>query len=314
MHWKLKAYIQTMIARLPTRASHGCYYAMQRATGSFRHAQIDTFVQAALGLRDCIERHGGRIDGATFLEVGTGRRLTLPILLWGMGARRVITVDLHSYVRKSIVELELRALVAAADRVGTMTGFRADRLSALEDLLTRKWDLEALATLCSIDYRAPADASQLDLPVNSVDYHISYTVLEHIPPSAIIAVLREAGRVLRPSGLAVHLVDHSDHFAHSDPSISAINFLQYEDEAWARLADNPYMYMNRLRVDDYSPLYEAGRQDIREMRSTEDHALLSHLSLPSFTLASRFKGKTKESLATTTTWIVSRPCPPVSGT
>ena len=84
--------------------------------------------------------------------------------------------------------------------------------------------------------------------------HISYTVFEHIPAPILSDILSEAQRVLRPSGLAIHLIDYSDHFAHSDASISAINFLQYDDAAWSRLADNPYMYMNRLRADDYPAL------------------------------------------------------------
>lgn len=37
MKWKLKAFIQDVIARLPYRPSHACYYALQGAAGSFRH-------------------------------------------------------------------------------------------------------------------------------------------------------------------------------------------------------------------------------------------------------------------------------------
>lgn len=305
MKWKMKAFIQNMIARLPYHPSHACYYALQRATGSFRHPRVDSYFGMVRALSHHIERQGGQISGATFLEVGTGRCLTLPVLLWCMGAQRIITVDLHRYVRKSIVELDLRTLIADAARMDGAGAFQPDRLQALQGLLASEWDLPMLAKLCSIDYRAPANAARLDLPAACIDYHISFTVFEHIPGPVIKNILLEAGRLLRPSGLCIHLVDHSDHFSHSDPSISAINFLQYEDADWARLADNPYMYMNRLRADDYPALYASAFHDIHLMESTKELSLLAELSSPTFQLASRFREKSSDTLVTTHSWIVS---------
>jgi SAM-dependent methyltransferase len=302
----VKAFAQRLIAGLPAPAAGACYYALQRAAGSFRHDQVGVFLQAARSLGRHIEREGGRLDGATVLEVGTGRRFTLPVILWLMGAQRIITVDLHRYIRRSVCALDLHALVTDASAVSDAPGWRRERVSALRDLLTRRWDLPALARLCSIEYQAPADAARLELPDACVDYHISYTVLEHIPAAILEDILLEAGRVLRPRGLAIHLVDHSDHFSHSDPSVTAINFLQYEDDNWARLADNPFMYMNRMRVDDYSTVYAHANHEILLAESQREPSLSGQLGSPSFRLASRFRDKDPDVLLTMATWFVSR--------
>ena len=310
MHWKTKAFAQNLIARLPSRLSHACYYGLQRAMGSFREAQGELFLGVALALKERIQKHGGQIDGAVFMEVGTGRRVTLPVVLWLMGAEQIVTVDLHRYVRQPIVALDLLSIVSetsdAARKLRKTAKLRPDRLQRLQSLLKGEWDLPSLFDLCGIKYLAPADAGRLELPASSVDFHISYTVFEHIPANILQQILQEAGRILRPSGLAIHLVDHSDHFAHSDQSISAINFLQYEDSVWARLADNPYMYMNRLRVDDYPPLYQCSGHEISSMESSQDSLLFAQLNNPAFRLASRFRGKSPAVLATMSTWIVSR--------
>jgi len=306
VRWRVKAFAQRTAARLPSPLAHACYYALQRATGSFRHHQLGAYLRAAEALDRHVRGQGGEITGADVVEVGTGRRLTLPVLLWLLGARRVVTVDLHRYLRQSVCALDLHALVANG-AIGGAPRMRRERLLALRDLLTRRWSLADLADLCSIDYRAPADAAKLDLPDASVDYHVSFTVFEHIPGPSLRAILLEAGRVLRPRGLAIHLIDHSDHFSHSDLSISAINFLQFEDAEWARLADNVFMYSNRMRVDDYVPLYASVNHEIVLAASERDLSLLAQLRRPSFHLASRFRNKDPESLVTLATWFVSRP-------
>lgn len=304
MHWKAKAFIQNCIAILPAATRYDCYYALQRLTGSFRRAHVDPFFEAACTIRRLIESEGGRIEGATIFELGTGRRVTLPILLWLMGAKRIITVDLHRYLKKSVVDLDLTHLVADAERKYA-NALNHDRFATLRSLSSGPWDLPALLSTCSIEYQAPADAAHLLLVNDSIDYHVSFTVLEHIPEETLKEILVEAGRVLRPTGRAIHLIDHSDHFSHTDGRISAINFLQYSDEEWRRWADNPFMYMNRLREDDYAEIFAEAGQTIEFIESSREPALESQLS-STFELSSRFQGKSTESLITTATWIVSR--------
>jgi hypothetical protein len=70
---------------------------------------------------------------------------------------------------------------------------------------------------------------------------------------------------VRAGGLFVHFIDHSDHFSHSDATISPINFLKHCESDWQGYAGNRYMYMNRLRHDDMIELIrESGASDSRD--------------------------------------------------
>ena len=51
-------------------------------------------------------------------------------------------------------------------------------------------------------------------------------------------------------------IDYSDHFSHSDKSISSVHFLQFSDGKCNKIAGNRYMYMNRLRHDDFVSLFQ----------------------------------------------------------
>jgi len=148
-----------------------------------------------------------------------------------------------------------------------------------------------------IRYQAPGDAAHLDLPAGSTDYHVSFTVLEHIPPGVLQSILLEGKRVLKRDGLFIHTVDLSDHFAHSDGSISAINFLQFSEKEWMRYAGNRYMYHNRLRVDDYVDLFEAAGLQVLCIGSSTDARALKELG-SGFVLDRRFAAKSAEKNAT----------------
>jgi ubiquinone/menaquinone biosynthesis C-methylase UbiE len=125
-----------------------------------------------------------------------------------------------------------------------------------------------------IEYLAPTDAACLSVPDRSIDFHISFTVLEHIPAGIIASILKEAGRVLTTGGLLLHIIDPSDHFSHDDRSITAVNFLQFSDREWKRLAGNKFMYHNRLRAYEYVELFKrAGVRLIGQREAIDEQSL-----------------------------------------
>jgi SAM-dependent methyltransferase len=307
MQWTTKARIQALLSRLPEALGNPVYYALQKAAGSFREPRNVLFQNAAIAFVGQLRATGRSLHGQTILEIGTGRRITLPVCLWLMGAGRIHTVDLHRYLRDSIVIRDLRALVRDRDFLDREEILRP-RADALRALVEAPWRRRDLLTLCGIDYLAPADATTLPLSDRSIDLHLSYTVFEHIPGPCLHGILTESSRLLRPRGLAIHLIDHSDHFSHGDSSLSPLHFLRYDDAAWARIADNRYMYMNRLRADDYRDLYQAAGHEIVRQEDIRDESLREQLVPPVY-LAKRFAEKTTETLVTTTSWITSRPRP-----
>ena len=184
----------------------------------------------------------------------------VPLAFWLMGARRIITVDLNPYLKGELVRESLEYIDANRKEVTALFG-EALRQERMDELLqfTRPgaFSLKRFLDLCCIEYDAPGDATRSGLPAGSIDFHTSYTVLEHIPPEVLSQILAEGNRLVRDSGMFVHCVDYSDHFSHSDATVSPINFLQYTDAEWARYAGNRYMYMNRLRHDDFLALFES---------------------------------------------------------
>ena len=122
-------------------------------------------------------------------------------------------------------------------------------------------------------------------------------LVQVLDPDTIEAIFVEAKRIVKPGGLLIHFVDFSDHFSHTDPSVSSINFLQFSAEEWDRLAGNRYMYHNRLRIDDYVALFEQlGLTVVSNAARVDERALM--LLREGFPLHGSYRAKTPETLAT----------------
>ena len=194
-----------------------------------------------------------------------------------MGAARVLTVDLNTYLAEQLTLESVAFLCSRRAETAAIFGELADRPLFNERLdQLRRFDglLADLMRMTHIEYLAPTDAAHLSVPDRSIDFHISFTVLEHIPADIIASILKEAGRVLTPGGLLLHIIDPSDHFSHDDGSITAVNFLQFSDREWTRLAGNKFMYHNRLRAYEYVELFKrAGVRLIGQREAIDEQSL-----------------------------------------
>jgi SAM-dependent methyltransferase len=168
------------------------------------------------------------------------------------------------------------------------------------------FSLRTFLELCQITYISPGDAADTGLNDNSIDFHTSRAVFEHIPPSILEEIIEEGNRVVRNDGLFVHRIDYSDHFSHSDKSISSINFLQYSDSVWDRYAGNRYMYMNRLRHDDFLSILDSKGHNILLTRPDVDPRALEQLNSGALRLDERFRAKSRDVLSISGSWIVSQ--------
>jgi SAM-dependent methyltransferase len=174
-----------------------------------------------------------------------------------------------------------------------------------QKLLSFDGRIDGLLKLMNIRYIAPGDARRLPVADAAMDFHVSNTVLEHIPPKVLEEILSEARRVLTPEGLLVHHIDPSDHFSHEDSSIVAVNFLKYSDDEWRRLAGNQFMYHNRLRASDFVRIFERAGVRILRIETRTDQPSLSALR-NGFSLSERFSGVDPEELAVTELSIMGR--------
>ncbi len=113
--------------------------------------------------------------------------------------------------------------------------------------------------------------------------------------------------MLKPDGLWAHLIDHGAHFIPTDPTISSVNFLQVDAEAWARYADNSFASTNRLRSSEYLPLFAAANLEVRAVETSDDDAGLAALEAGALALVERFRGMSATDLAVRFPQIVAAP-------
>ncbi len=244
---------------------------------------------------------GEKLRGKIFFEVGTGHNPIVQIGFFLCGAEKIVTVDLH---RRLDFDILKKSLAWMAENRTEIFGYYEsvversifnERMDLIEKLAQKpkEFMLEA-----NIEYLAPADASNIGLPNESIDYHISTSVFEHIPRNDIVRILVEAKRILKSNGAALHFINLSDHFQHQDKSITSINFLQYSEKEWNRIAGNEFTYCNRLRVNDYSALFKEEGFDICRKEVVVDRE--AHKSIENgFMLNEKFRNYSVDDLCVT---------------
>ena len=296
---------------LPGNLSNTCYVMLQKWCGNIRN-ETESRIEAGCQIARIV---AGRLRGSTLLEVGTGKRLNVPIVLWLLGARETITMDLNNYLRPEFVAADIMYyrdrrswIEETLSKVNGSDDFgcRLELLLSLKGATDRAL-LEHIMDLCRIRYLAPADAARIDQYGRAIDIHFSTNVLEHIHPGELKRILSAAARALKQAGMCIHIVDLSDHFAHNDGRISRINFLRFDDAKWKRYAGNQFMYMNRLRASEYVQMFENSGFLIRDISTVVDSHCLDVVRSGGVPLAGRFLDMEAEDLATTKLVVVGVP-------
>lgn len=309
MHWKLKAKIQNAISRLPPSVSYEIYYWVQRSFGAWGSFDTSSRLKAGIDMWNKIQEQGRNPSGKVFLEVGTGRVPLAPLAYWLMGAEKTITIDVNPYVKQELIAESIRHISTNKDEIINLFGplLNQERFhSLLEFCGASQRPLSAYLDFFKVDYIASGNAADTHLPSQSIDFHTSYTVFEHIPEDVLKKILKEGNRIIKEDGLFVHQIDYGDHFSYSDKNISLINFLQYSDAEWEGYAGNRYMYMNRLRHDDFIKLFESAGQRIITAKPKVDQRVQALLKSGKMPLNERFSSKTEEVLATVSAWMITQ--------
>lgn len=308
MNWKVKSFIQNMLAMLPSSLSYDAYFLTQSKFGRLR--KIDPLIRLGIcaEILERIASQGKDHVGRSFFEVGTGRRIVIPLGLWLCGAGNIITIDKNPYLSEKLVFKDIEFMRNYPEKVRLLLGAYSNNqfFEQRFEQLYKVENLDQLFNLTGIQYLSPADASCTGLADNSIDYHISYVVLEHIAKKVIGGILAEFKRIVREDGLFIHCVDFSDHFSHSDKSITSINFLQFSQAQWDKYANNRYMYQNRMRVDDLSDLLKSAGLDIIKIDARINNRSLELLKNGKIALDQMFADKTPEANATSSAWIIAR--------
>lgn len=308
MDWKTKARIQNTISLFPKSIAYNCYYGLQRRFGGLKKVNPEKKVLASIELWEKIIQQGHSPLDKVFFEVGTGRIPILPISYWLMGAKKTITVDLNTYLSSDLLRETLEYISQNIESIKKLFGMHLveGRLNRLIDFHSQDgFSIDEALEFFNIEYIAPGDASNTMLLGESVDFHTSYNVLEHIPLDILNNIFQEGNRIIKAGGLFIHRIDYSDHFSHSDKEISGINFLQYSDVEWKKFVNNDYMYMNRLRHDDFLNLFKLVNHELLAVETYLDERSLKVINNGTLEVVSPFNMKPDEIICILNAWIVS---------
>jgi SAM-dependent methyltransferase len=153
----------------------------------------------------------------------------------------------------------------------------------------------------------PVDPARLPLASSSIDLCHSGGTLEHYPPARLAAFLVECWRVLRPGGVASHVVDHRDHLHHADARWPFLAHLAVPEWLYRPLYGHALGYHSRLRPAEIVALFEAAgfericvrRMVLPERRWIDDGLPVTGApGLPRALLAPRFRELSDDDLRT----------------
>jgi SAM-dependent methyltransferase len=259
--WYAKLGAKLCLARIPLR------HDWWRRLGVFR----DGFMQDpayALRIFDLHARWMPRSrDHPDLLELGPGDSISSGLIAYARGSGATTLVDSTDH---AVRDLRLYGLLIdeLARRYRNVGPLRA--AESFDELL------QASRTR----YLTAGVDSLARIRSSSVDFVFSNAVLEHVRHRDVDAVLAETRRILRPGGVASHVVDLRDHLA------DALNNLRFSPRLWESgfMADSGF-YTNRIRFAEMLRRFEAAgfRTRIVEL------VTWSRLPTPRSRLASEFR-------------------------
>lgn len=162
------------------------------------------------------------------IEFGAGKTLVQNIYLSDLGIDQVV-VDLNRM-------LDLQLVNSAISDLSDLGVPTKGPVSSIDDIQQKY----------RIRYIAPLDMQNTDFISGSFDACLSTNTLEHIPKQTIIGIWKETYRLLAPAGIVSAKIDYSDHYAHTDSSISTLNYLTFSEAKW-RSYNHECHFQNRLR-------------------------------------------------------------------
>lgn len=296
MDWRAKAFAHTVFSAIP--GGHRINYLAQRMFTQSLPVPDERFTDVVVSAKRRFEQVRATlskpVDRAVFYEIGAGWDLLIPLLHWSLGVERQVLVDIRPLSTAELVNDSI-------ERLGRMR--RPVNLPRRPVHRVREGKVaEDLERHYGIRTIAPCDARDTHLPSGSMDVITSTNTFEHIRGEDILPILQESRRLLAPGGVLCLHIDHQDHYAFGDPSITPFNFLRYSERAWS-LVNPPLHHQNRLRHRDFLLLYEAAGFDLLHEETTgarpEDVEVIRALPLDK-----RFRGRDPTELAVRTSTVV----------
>lgn len=305
MDWRVKGALQKFLSLLPGGTSLNSY--LQLRLGDLRNFEKNVDIKVNgdwLTLMGYLRRAQVPMADLEILEIGSGWHPALPLCFSLAGVRSCRTYDIVRHMSEELTFRMLDRLEAHLPKIADAARINKHRVEWAYAELKHAKTLDDLLDRARIRYMAPGDASATGLAESSVDMVYSNSVLEHVHPSILPALMKESMRILRPGGVAAHCVACNDHYAHFDRSISFVNFLRYSDAQWRMLWNNDLNYQNRLRKSDFLGAVREAGFEVVQVNTTVRKGVKE--ALAEMAVAPEFRRYTEEDLETTSVDFIAR--------
>ncbi len=315
MHWRIKGLLQKTLGVVPW--GEPLHYHLQRNVGGMRNPRREILLKVDDWELMAKQLHlvGADIRNARLMEIGSGWYPALPLACYLGGAARVHTFDLNRLLKPDLMRLCIGILGEVLPRVAASCQVPLVDVQSRYRRLLAAADANDPAELSEgvIQYHAPADAADPGLEdgsvdigavdIGAVDIIFSNSVLEHVPPDAIVRLHTASMQRLRPGGWIYHSVNCGDHYAYADHNIHQLNYLRFSERQWS-FWNNRFLYQNRLRAHQ---LVDAARAAGFELLLDTSHTRPQRLEqLRAMQIASEFAGIPEDELCITTVDFIGR--------
>jgi hypothetical protein len=168
--WKTKAAIQRWIGALPDAVSYPAYYALQRTVGGLRRPTPIEHLTGGLGVAERIWREQRPVPLVPVPRNRHGPAAESADRALALRRGDVVTIDLNPYLKAALVFEHIDYMRRHAPDIDRLFSRVPDRALFAERFrqLCEVRDLERLFSLIGLTYLAPADATRLALPPQSV--------------------------------------------------------------------------------------------------------------------------------------------------
>ncbi|CAM1362392.1 hypothetical protein [Tenacibaculum xiamenense] len=265
MHWKIKAGIQKVLSytRLGDRFNHIPATLQKHYYENVFNYQLHECIRKLKETKPFLE---GKEKIA--LEIGTGYSIVSPVILFLLGFKKIVTVDISNDISMNTAKKQLCFFRNQAYKAIVMKNsiYEEGELEEKINTLLSFTSMNKLLDYCRITYLPKYTFDDIDALNYKFDYIYSQVVFEHIDKKTLEALFKKMEKWLSNDGYGVHTINFIDHFANpgffQDRSISEFNFLRYSDKFWNFWTRNPIAFTNRLTFPFYLDLCEEVGLDV----------------------------------------------------
>jgi SAM-dependent methyltransferase len=234
---------------------HGAraYRALTRGWMGTAASHVDKLARVWPGYVAVWRRLGVELDGRALWTHDAGATPFMPLAAYLLTGRGAVTTNHHDRFLDRYLDHARAGVLAAAWPAGAIDD---DRRRTIDGLRWVGGVREALA-IAGAQVHDDVAPGAVPLASASIDLAHSGGALEHYPRAALIAFLAEQARVLRPGGVASHVVDHRDHLHHADRRLPFLAHLAWPEPAYRVLFDHPLGFHARLSPTEVQALFAA---------------------------------------------------------